>query len=297
MRFRSTLEQWITLQEIHRSGSIQAAAEVLNKSHTALIYAIRKLEQQLDIKLVEVKGRRAKLSSAGMALLRRADNMLEQAQDLEELSQQIASGVESDITVAVDHLCDPHMVCRALSAFVKENTATSVQVFETSLSKTRDMVLSQLADVAVINLPITNFPAEALSVTSMVPVVAKGHELTEKANLAMADLTRYCQIVVRDAGGANHPGDSLDVGWLKGQQRMTVDNFEQAIYAVEAGVGFCRLPEHLLNENKSEKLTVLGVEGSNCYQVPVHILLPKGPKTGPAARKLYQLIISQAQRE
>ena len=104
-------------------------------------------------------------------------------------------------------------------------------------------------------------------------------------------------LFVRDAGGANRPGDSLDVGWLKGQQRMTVDNFEQAMYAVEAGVEFCRLPEHLLNGNKSEKLTVLGVEGSNCYQVPVHILLPKGPKTGPAARKLYQLIISQAQKE
>lgn len=55
MRLKTTLDQWQTLYEIDRAGSIQAAALQLNKSHTTLIYALRKLEDQLGVSLVQVK--------------------------------------------------------------------------------------------------------------------------------------------------------------------------------------------------------------------------------------------------
>ncbi|EGU51491.1 putative transcriptional regulator [Vibrio tubiashii ATCC 19109] len=32
MRLKSTLEQWVTLKEVDRAGSIQAAASALNKA-------------------------------------------------------------------------------------------------------------------------------------------------------------------------------------------------------------------------------------------------------------------------
>ncbi len=41
MRLKTTLEQWLTLFEIDKAGSIQAAANTLNKSHTTLIYSIK----------------------------------------------------------------------------------------------------------------------------------------------------------------------------------------------------------------------------------------------------------------
>ncbi len=72
MRLKTTLDQWLTLHEINRSGgSIQAAATQLNKSHTTLIYAVKKLEEQLGISLVHVKGRKAVLTDDGQSLLRR----------------------------------------------------------------------------------------------------------------------------------------------------------------------------------------------------------------------------------
>jgi DNA-binding transcriptional LysR family regulator len=52
MRLKTTLDQWQTLHEIDRAGSIQAAALLLNKSHTTLIYSLRKLEDQLGVSLV-----------------------------------------------------------------------------------------------------------------------------------------------------------------------------------------------------------------------------------------------------
>ncbi|MGR5154846.1 LysR family transcriptional regulator [Photobacterium swingsii] len=294
MRLKSTLEQWLTLYEIERAGSIQAAATALNKSHTTLIYAVKKLESQLAVSLVEVQGRRAVLTEDGKSLLRRATAMLEQARELEEISEQLAKGFESEITIAVDHLCDLAWFYKPMAEFVAQNSTTSIQVVETSLSKTTDMVVNELADVAIVNLPITNYPAEAFGVTSMVPVVAAHHPLALKDTLCLADMSTTTQIVIRDLGRTLHQFGKQDVGWLKSRQRITVDNFDHAFRAVEQGVGYCRLPEHLVQSRQNDSVIVLKVENADQYQVPLHLTLPKGAKTGPAAKNFYDILLRSA---
>lgn len=288
MKLKTTLDQWLTLQEIDQAGSIQAAAATLNKSHTTLIYAIRKLEHQLGVQLVEVRGRRAAITEQGRSLLRRAGSMLEQARELEDLSQQVAAGVESEITIAVDHLCDPAMLYAPLATYLAQNSLTSVQVIETSLSKTREMVTSEQADIALITLPITNYPAEAFALTRMLPVVATQHPLATQPSLCMADFATCCQIVIRDSGAEDSTATAQNVGWLKARQRVTVDNFDHAFRAIEQGIGFCRLPEHVIARRNQGQLKVLNVEQNSVYQVPLHLTLPKGARTGPAAQALYE---------
>ncbi|WP_019615379.1 LysR family transcriptional regulator [Psychromonas ossibalaenae] len=287
MRLKTTLDQWLTLYEIDRAGSIQAAAVKLNKSHTTLIYAVKRLEEQLGISLVKIKGRRAVLSDDGKSLLRRADTMLEQARELEEISTLLAKGIESEITIAIDHLCDRSWLYQPIADYLKQNSSTSIQVIETSLSKTTEMVTSEQADISIITLPITNYPCEAFGIVTMLPVVAKTHPLADKQPLCSADFTTTSQIVVRDLGC----DAKRDVGWLKSRQRITVDNFDHAWQAVEQGVGFCRLPEHLLNSRNTDNIAILNVENAQQYQVPMHLTLAKGAKTGPAAKCLYQLLI------
>lgn len=296
MRLKTTLDQWQTLFEIDRAGSIQAAALQLNKSHTTLIYALRKLEGQLGVSLVRVEGRKAVLSEDGKALLRRASSMLEQARELELISEQLAKGVESEIVVAVDHLCCLERLYEPMAAFVAENNTTSIQVIETSLSKTTEMVTQELADVAIINLPVTNYPAEAFGFTVMEPVVTSSHPLAKEESLSLNQLSSLPQIVVRDLGSVEKLADKKDVGWLKSSQRITVDNFDHAFGAVEQGVGYCRLPKHIVDSRGSDKLTVLNVENGRGYHVPLHLTLPKGVKTGPAAKRFYELLLESASR-
>ncbi|MDA0151716.1 LysR family transcriptional regulator [Vibrio sp. Makdt] len=295
MRLKTTLDQWQTLYEIDRAGSIQAAALQLNKSHTTLIYALRKLEDQLGVSLVQVEGRRAVLSEDGKALLRRASSMLEQARELELISEQLAKGVESEIVVAVDHLCCLERLYKPMAAFMAENNTTSIQVVETSLSKTTEMVTQERADVAIINLPITNYSAEAFGFTKMEPVAANSNPLASAASISLNQLSSLPQIVVRDLGSVEKLGEKKDVGWLKSSQRITVDNFDHAFGAVEQGVGYCRLPKHIVDSRGSDKLTVLNVENGSGYQVPLHLTLPKGAKTGPAAKRFYELLLESAQ--
>ncbi len=300
MRLKSTLEQWITLQAIDRCGSIQAAAEKLNKSHTTLIYTIKKLEDQLALKLIQVKGKKTRLTLEGKAILRRADAMIEQAQQLEVISQQLQAGTETEITLSLDHLCDPNWVYPVLARFYKDNPTTSIQLVETTLSGTQEAVLSQKADVAIINIPITDYPADIFGNTKMLAVIASHHPLAQKEKHSLSDLKTITQIVIRDAPFESNitafeqenKQENINVGWLKAEQRLTLDNFEQALAAVKAGIGFCRLPEHLIQANQDDKLIRLRLDNSMSYQIPTHLTLPKGEDTGPAARQLYELLLA-----
>jgi DNA-binding transcriptional LysR family regulator len=290
MRLKTTLEQWITLFEIDKAGSIQAAAIQLNKSHTTLIYAVKKLEDQLGVSLVKIERRRAVLTDDGKSLLRRAQSMIEQAKALEEISNQLSQGVESELIISIDHLCNRNWLYLPLTKFLARNSTTSIQIVETSLSKTLSMVEEEHADIAIINLPVTNHPCESFGIVNMLPVVAKTHPLASKSYLCLADIAASCQIVIRDLGESK----KQDVGWLKSNQRITVDNFDHAWQAVKQGLGYCRLPKHVIEAHNDEEVVVLNVEHSSCYQVPLHLTLPKGAKTGAAAKSIYQLLLTSA---
>lgn len=296
MRLKSTLEQWNTLRAIDECGSIQSAALQMNKSHTTLIYAVKKLEDQLGITLLEVVSKKAELTKDGKTLLRYARTMLEQAEGLEVISGQLSKGTESEITITVDHLFDKEILYRALNRFFKENVMTSVQMIETSLTSTQEAVTNQLSDIAIITLPITNYLAEALDVVTMVPVVSKDNPLAGKGSLTMGELTRETQIVLRDLGASNQvkPEEEKNVGWLKSRRRITVDTFELALQAVKKGLGFTRIPQFMYDRDNSNELVQLDIQGNNCYQVPIHITLPKGVGTGSAALELYDLVLEES---
>lgn len=291
MKLKSTLEQWLTLKEVARCGSVQAAAHSLSKSHTTVLYAVKKLETQLGVSLVTLEGRKTVLTDQAEILLRRAVPMIEQARDLEVLSSHMSQGMESEITIAVDHLCDRGWLYGPLEAFLSQNRMTSVQIRETSLSASTQAVTEQWADIAIVPLPVENHLAEAFANVRMYPVLAKTHPLATQATVSQEDLLGVTQIVTRDLGDDKH---AQNVGWLKAQRRITVDNFDQAWDAVVSGLGFCRMPDHRLAKYDVGKITKLPLTGGECYQVPLHLVAPKGSRTGLAARQLYDLLLADA---
>ncbi|HBN88666.1 helix-turn-helix domain-containing protein, partial [Rheinheimera aquimaris] len=63
-RPRSTLEQWRILQAVVDAGGYAQAAELLSKSQSSLNHAVAKLQTQLGVELLEVRGRKAYLTEA-----------------------------------------------------------------------------------------------------------------------------------------------------------------------------------------------------------------------------------------
>ena len=166
--------------------------------------------------------------------------MLEQAVELEVIGTQLSKGMESEITVSIDHLCCRDWLYRPLAEFVAKHRGTSVQIIETSLSSTKAAVTEQTADVAIINLPIADHLAEAFGVVTMVPVISRHHPLAQASAICIEDMTTEMQIVARwlTVSGAAAPcpaKERANGGCRDGTVYAIVEGCEAAL-----GIGFTR---------------------------------------------------------
>src|SRR5471032_1694915 len=94
---RISLEQWRTLQAVVDAGGYAQAAEALHKSQSSVTYAVQKIERQLKLKLFEIQGRKAHLTTNGQVLYRRARALLEEAGSVESAAHTLSAGWESEL--------------------------------------------------------------------------------------------------------------------------------------------------------------------------------------------------------
>ncbi|WP_120511614.1 LysR family transcriptional regulator [Photobacterium salinisoli] len=93
------------LREVHRLGSLTAAAEALYLSQSALSHSMKKLEQQIGTPVWSKSGRSLHFTQAGFYLLRLAERVLPQFEHAEVQMQQFASGQRGTLRIGME--CHP----------------------------------------------------------------------------------------------------------------------------------------------------------------------------------------------
>src|SRR6476659_3871826 len=97
-----SLDQARALDAWARHGTFQRAAQALHKGHTAVLYALRTLEDQAGIKLVDRTGYRSRLTPAGQRVLEQCRKLLATERELESLCLEMRSGWEPSLKIVFD---------------------------------------------------------------------------------------------------------------------------------------------------------------------------------------------------
>lgn len=95
----------VIVREIHRQGSLTAAAGALFLTQSALSHTVKKLEQQLGTPVWDREGRALRLTQAGEYLLRLAERLLPQFELAEERMKQYAEGERGTLRIGME--CHP----------------------------------------------------------------------------------------------------------------------------------------------------------------------------------------------
>src|SRR5262245_32734697 len=98
---RLTLDALLVLDAIDRAGSFAAAAEQLNRVPSAVSYTVHKLEQDLGVAIFDRSGHRAKLTGAGVQLLKDGRDLLRRAYDVERRVQEVGTASGTPLVIAV----------------------------------------------------------------------------------------------------------------------------------------------------------------------------------------------------
>ncbi len=95
------------IKEVHRLGSVTAAANSLNLSQSAVSHTIAKLENRFGIKIWQRKGNTLVYSQTGQYLLKLAEKVLNEFEHAERVLQVYAAGRRGIIRIGMEcHPCE-----------------------------------------------------------------------------------------------------------------------------------------------------------------------------------------------
>lgn len=282
-----TLEQWRALLGVVDEGGYAAAAEALNKSQSAISYAVQKLEAGLGVRVFALEGRRAVLTPAGELLCRRARLLVSEAAEIEKVAARLEQRYEAEIHVAVEAIFPTWLMLDCLAELAEDFPDTRIQLYETVLTGTEEALLERRVDLAVSGRLPVGFLGDTLMQTRFVPVAAPSHPLHQLGRLlTYQDLRAHRQLVIRDSGVRR-----IDAGWLGSEQRWTLSNFASSIRAACQAMGFAWYPEDkVAAELDSGELKVLPMrEGGERY-AQLYLIYTDCDYAGPAARQLGEIL-------
>ncbi|MEH6569679.1 MAG: LysR family transcriptional regulator [Halioglobus sp.] len=285
-----TLEQWRMLQAVVHHGGFAQAAQAIHKSQSSINHAVHKLQDQLGLKLLEVRGRKAYLTDEGELMLRRADQLLAQAAQLQDVANGLALGQEPEVRVAVDEIYPHERLATALQTLSQKYPNTRVQLMETVLSGGAEKFLSGEADLLIAGSAPQGFLGEHIQQIEFIAVAHPNHTLHQlNRELNLQDLVQHRQIVVRDSAAQG----KTDSGWLGAQQRWTVSHIQTSVDMVIRGMGFAWLPESRIHQAMTNNLLkALPLEQGSRRSSSLYLTYANKDKAGPATCYLATLLLA-----
>lgn len=285
---RITLEQWRCLVAVVDAGGYAKAAEMLHKSQSSVTYAVQKLEQLLDVKAFEIRGRKAVLTPTGELLCRRARLLLDEAGGTELAARKASAGWEAEITLAVEVLFPTWLMLECLDAFGAESPQTRIELFETVTGGGPEALLEYHADIALTPHIPAGFTGEPLMLIRAIPVAHPDHPLHRLGrDVTPRDLRRHRHLVVRDTATWRDKESPV----LSAEQRWTVSNMPTSIGAACRGYGFAWLPaEKIRGELAEGTLKPLPLRGGAERMIQMYLVFPDPDAVGPGVLRLAEII-------
>ncbi len=144
-----TLESLEILDAIARLGSFGRAAEELGRVPSAITYAVRKLEDDLDTLIFDRKGYRAELTPVGKVVLEQGRELLARADLLQSQIAQTAKGWELELRIALDGILPWRWMQPHVEAYFADACSAKLRINEETLAGTWDALLDGRADLVV----------------------------------------------------------------------------------------------------------------------------------------------------
>lgn len=294
------LDQLKVLRAVVESGTIKSAAESLNRTQPAVSQSLKALEFQTGTELFDRSGYRLELTPVGRRVYLQSLRVLSEAEDLTQLVRHFEKGQEETITIAIDAAADPNVMMPVLAKLQVGFPDTRVVLRAEVLSGAIEAVRSGEAALAVapaipVMLEEEGFDYMPLAGSVMRNVAAPTLLDAMDAPRTLADLRRFHQVIARDSGQAAGLFDR-ELGVQKGQRRWYVSDLHMKKHLLVAGLGWGRLPQHLIAEELAQdRLRDIVLPHTHLnFEIEVFVFRQRRSAMGPVATHLWKAFADQA---
>jgi DNA-binding transcriptional LysR family regulator len=287
---QTSIEQWSVLRVIVESGSFAQAAEQLHRSQSSVSYSVAQLQDRLGVKLLQIDGRKARLTEIGRTLLADSTPLIDDLIRLEERARYLASGGEANIRLLADSIFPKRLLFAALAAFDASYPHVQVILREMVRQVAPDPLKASF-DLAVSVWTLEHPGAQRIFDVRLVAVARADHPLASRKTPTQATLDRYRKVTIGDDPHDAAPGNIVQNHGLLWQ----VNTVDAAIEAVTSGLCYGWLPHHLIQDDLiSGRIVELDLGPRAERLVPLVLSYADADRAGDATRALASMLLDLA---
>jgi DNA-binding transcriptional LysR family regulator len=210
---------------------------------------VRLIEDALDVLQFDRSGRQARVTEAGVELLRESSRLLGEIDAVANRVKRVATGWEPMLTIAVDSVIARDPLLDLVGAFYAMEPPTRLKLRDETLLGTiealssgeADLALGAVLDAASLAFTATGIRSRPLGQLPFVYAVAPHHPLARLPEPLSDDVLRQHRAVA--AADSSRSGPSMTVNLVGGQDVLTVPTMQAKLAAQLHGLGGGFLPE------------------------------------------------------
>ncbi len=236
-----TLDQLRVLTTIAETGSFSAAGRRLGRAQSAISQAVATLEGVQGVMLFDRSGFQPILTDVGRVLVAQARSVLASAARFESVAVGTREGIEPELAVAIDPLVPTAAFIDSLHGFPFLPVSFSTEGLGGAERRLRR------GDAALaLCIPLPSVPDDVAALPllgiALVPVVSPVRSLAGlNRSVTPADLDEHIQLVLSDPAAPDGPNYGII-----GTRAWRFVDIARRLDFLLAGVGWCRMPEHLV---------------------------------------------------
>ena len=290
-----SLEQLKILLAAAETGSFSAAARKLGKAQSVVSTAIANLEIDLALTLFERSGRYPQLTEAGGRMVQEATTLLAQSERLQAIAGELAAGVESRLTLAIDD--DSHLpwLGTLLEEFARRYPSVELELLFPLMEDVTELLVTGRSQLGISYQkvhPQREIVARSLGEVSMPLVVSPEHPLAHKQPLREADLQGARQLMVtgrREGTERQRFRLSAQVWWVEGDFGV--------LELVKQGLGWAAIPAFLIHQPLARKeVVVLAPDFIASHELALELQWHRARPLGQAGRWLKEALLARVPR-
>ena len=197
-----TLTELKYIVAVARERHFGRAAEACNVSQPTLSVAVKKLEEELDVKIFERGASEVSVTPLGEQIVRQAQLIIEQAAALKEIARLGKDPLNGPLRLGVIYTIGPYLLPDLVRQAIERVPQMPLILQENFTAKLLEMLRSGELDCAIMAEP---FPDTGLAVAPLydepfAAALPKGHPLAMRRSISVEELKSETMLLLGTVG-------------------------------------------------------------------------------------------------
>jgi DNA-binding transcriptional LysR family regulator len=289
-----TLNQLQIFLKIVQTKSVTKASEEMHLTQPAVSIQLKNFQEQFDVPLTEVVGRKIYITDFGLEIAEAAENIINQVYAINNKTLAYKGQLAGRLKISVVST-GKYVMPYFLSNFMLQHSGIELMMDVTNKNKVIKSLVNNEVDFALVSILPNSLNIEKLDLLQNKLFLVGSNDLNLKKEASVKDIFKDLPLIYREKGSGTREImetfiSSNTIPYLK---KMELTSNEAVKQALLAGLGFSIMPLiGIRNEIQKGELKIISIKGLP-IKTTWSLIWVKGKKHSPVSKSFIEYLTKE----